>query len=557
MGNRENNSSAIQTRSSQPLLSNDQLSISKYSTHSELLINDCKVAESLLKISKIVNDSDDYRLSSNVSFSNLSQSIENVGISGSTSQRYNRKAKSLQLLCSNFLSLFLHKPYNSRIELDKSAYLLQVERRRIYDIVNILEAIKVVEKRDKNIYCWKFDKKIWSLELKKLRDNFIKRFKSQKLKSDEYMNLIGLSTIAIHNSSNGADVSMKEKFENSFINKIHTKYWKSWNNETITEAMCKAFKPLQFSGNRIKYSNDNYMTLSNEQQQLLLSSYSSTQRNYKKQQSLCSLAILFFELFIANDQRLLSLDDIAKWILRENYLENPLVLQREFKSKVRRLYDVANVFVALKLIEKVNIIETRKSAFRWCGNEFLKLETCCSDDIFTRESLTRPIRKTANENSAQHGSEDALDVQADETFHSNLIQMNFDTGEENNVLSTQKSFDTQCLSEMKSLPSAVDFSFKSVSCVRYDFATKLNCLTNLNSIEKTNSLGYISVSIENESMNTESDSVLPNLPIDFSNDNPNEFINSFSLVYNNLNFKRRKLSDMASKITHAWITANN
>ncbi len=62
---------------------------------------------------------------------------------------YSRKAKSLSLLCENFVSQF-GQLNNQVINLDNAASQLGVERRRIYDIVNVLESIKVVSKLQKN-----------------------------------------------------------------------------------------------------------------------------------------------------------------------------------------------------------------------------------------------------------------------------------------------------------------------------------------------------------------------------------------------------------------------
>ncbi|KAL2240474.1 UNVERIFIED_CONTAM: E2F transcription factor-like E2FE [Sesamum indicum] len=53
---------------------------------------------------------------------------------------YSRKEKSLSVLCTNFLRLYNRDGVES-IGLDAAALQLGVERRRIYDIVNILESI--------------------------------------------------------------------------------------------------------------------------------------------------------------------------------------------------------------------------------------------------------------------------------------------------------------------------------------------------------------------------------------------------------------------------------
>nr|GMC55359.1 E2F transcription factor-like E2FE [Ipomoea batatas] len=67
---------------------------------------------------------------------------------------YSRKQKSLGLLCSNFLSLYDREGVET-IGLDDAAMRLGVERRRIYDIVNVLESVGVLARRAKNIYMWK------------------------------------------------------------------------------------------------------------------------------------------------------------------------------------------------------------------------------------------------------------------------------------------------------------------------------------------------------------------------------------------------------------------
>jgi len=77
-----------------------------------------------------------------------------IDANGSSSSAYSRKKKSLGVLAENFLNHYKDKPRGSVIVVDDAAVDLGVERRRIYDVVNILESVSLVEKKQKNTYSW-------------------------------------------------------------------------------------------------------------------------------------------------------------------------------------------------------------------------------------------------------------------------------------------------------------------------------------------------------------------------------------------------------------------
>jgi hypothetical protein len=67
---------------------------------------------------------------------------------------YSRKTKSLGMLAQTFLNRFRSYPRNTLVIVDEIAKELGVERRRIYDVVNILESVRLVTKKGKNTYHW-------------------------------------------------------------------------------------------------------------------------------------------------------------------------------------------------------------------------------------------------------------------------------------------------------------------------------------------------------------------------------------------------------------------
>ena len=72
----------------------------------------------------------------------------------SQGQAYNRKEKSLGELCRRFLFLY-GTPTRGLLFLDQCTKELGVERRRIYDIINILESFNVIRRFAKNEYKWR------------------------------------------------------------------------------------------------------------------------------------------------------------------------------------------------------------------------------------------------------------------------------------------------------------------------------------------------------------------------------------------------------------------
>nr|XP_011460987.1 PREDICTED: E2F transcription factor-like E2FE [Fragaria vesca subsp. vesca] len=183
---------------------------------------------------------------------------------------YSRKQKSLSLLCSNFLSLYNRDDGATvLIGLDDAASRLGVVRRRIYDIVNVLESVGLLSRKSKNTYTWK-----------------------------------GFAAVP------------------------------------------DALKELQEEG-------------------LDLTPIPAPVDETKREKSLALLAQNFVKLFVCggSESKAISLDEAAKLLLGVGDAQNVFVM----RTKVRRIYDIANVLSSVNLIEKTHTADTGKPAYRWLG----------------------------------------------------------------------------------------------------------------------------------------------------------------------------------------------
>jgi len=80
----------------------------------------------------------------------------------------------------------------------------------------------------------------------------------------------------------------------------------------------------------------------------------------KREKSLGILSIGFIKLY-CKWKKIISLEQAARKLSTDKVEENKV------KTKIRRLYDIANVFQALGLIKKTYLEQSRKPAFEWVG----------------------------------------------------------------------------------------------------------------------------------------------------------------------------------------------
>ncbi|XP_054608866.1 transcription factor E2F7 [Dunckerocampus dactyliophorus] len=209
-----------------------------------------------------------------------------------------RKQKSLGLLCQKFLALYPDYPPSDKpifISLDEVATSLGMERRRIYDIVNVLESLMIVGRMEKNSYTW-----YGRLRLEATLEDLQERGHQQGYHLHmENATVAGREAGPSHESDGGEDDSSHA------------------------------------AGNR-------------------------------KDKSLRIMSQKFVMLFLVSKTQTVTLEVAAKVLIEESQDSSS---HSKYKTKVRRLYDIANVLTSLGLIKKMHVREERgrKPAFRWLG----------------------------------------------------------------------------------------------------------------------------------------------------------------------------------------------
>ncbi|KFP44646.1 Transcription factor E2F7, partial [Chlamydotis macqueenii] len=252
-------------------------------------------------------------------------------------QRPSRKQKSLGLLCQKFLARYPSYPLSTEkttISLDEVASILGVERRRIYDIVNVLESLHLVSRVAKNQYCWHGRHNL-SQTLKMLQE-------AGELQYGELM------TFFQHKEQD-----LEYKFGER-------------KKETIPDFQDRPL--LEFSE----------------------PDCTSASANSRKDKSLRIMSQKFVMLFLVSKTKIVTLDIAAKILIEGT---QDAVDHSKFKTKVRRLYDIANVLTSLGLIKKVHVTEERgrKPAFKWIGPVEFAGKT---DELRGRSPTSDPVPGT-------------------------------------------------------------------------------------------------------------------------------------------------------------------
>ena len=265
------------------------------------------------------------------------------------SAAYSRKKKSLGVLAENFIRHYQKLPVDgsTSIVVDEAAVQLGVERRRIYDVVNILEAIGLVSKKHKNTYAW----------LGTHPDHLTKVF-----------GRLQASAITAYPED-------AQKFL-----KIETNCKENQKQENSSQLLNAESTPSQqpYPPSQKSRENKSLAKLSQEFLQIFLVGYevlSLPEASDKIQgtttlEELIAMGMMNHHSKISTDSTGITGVSTSKpqssfEILMEQR-ERKAAAARGLKTKIRRLYDIANVFLSVGLLHKVESGDSsRRPNFAW------------------------------------------------------------------------------------------------------------------------------------------------------------------------------------------------
>jgi E2F/DP family winged-helix DNA-binding domain len=247
---------------------------------------------------------------------------------------YSRKTKSLGILSDNFLAAFKDYAPGAHIIVDEAAILLGVERRRIYDIVNILESIGVVCKEKKNTYAWMGVERLPRV-FGKLQEKAITEH------PEDAQKYLGHMPPPQTNDALDAPLTDRETCKNaSSKSKSSTKTGLKGKDTRSLAKLAQEFLQVYLVGNEtlsLPEASDKIQGSATLQELIALGGGPSDRT-------------------------------VADTVDLDEQRELRAAASRGLKTKIRRLYDIANVFLSVGLLAKVENKKgelSRRPHFTW------------------------------------------------------------------------------------------------------------------------------------------------------------------------------------------------
>ncbi|KAK0411749.1 hypothetical protein QR680_005821 [Steinernema hermaphroditum] len=247
-----------------------------------------------------------------------------------------RKEKSLGKLCQKFLTVMQEEESRGHdIHLETVAKSMNVEKRRIYDIVNVMEALDAMAKTNKSYYKWHGLRRLPQLMAVLQRQAAEEGLPERVAHVEQAM--CNFTEIKRRSSGASGDVV------GSLIG-IEDKEASIPESPQSSQSSTMSLDTLSQSA-KIRVNRDRY-----------------------GQNSLANLCRRFLMVLLCNPDsgRKVSLDVASTVLIKDPETEG---FEPPSRSRCRRLYDIANVLVAMNLIKKVHYLFGTKKIplFVYCG----------------------------------------------------------------------------------------------------------------------------------------------------------------------------------------------
>lgn len=245
-----------------------------------------------------------------------------------------RKEKSLGLLCQRFIEAMKEATAaegSNSVHLESVATKMKVEKRRIYDIVNVMEALDAMSKLNKSYYAWHGLNNLPKLMHELQRESIEENLPSKIIQVEQAM-------CSFTDLSPGAK---RKDLVGSMLEPVVLP------SSTVSSTVTSSPLDSPFSSKSFRIATPTSVASPSTSQSL------KDPRGTKN--SLAMLCRRFIMVLLANpqDRRRVSLDVASTVLIKDTETEG---FEPPSRGRCRRLYDIANVLVAMGIIKKVHYL---------------------------------------------------------------------------------------------------------------------------------------------------------------------------------------------------------
>ena len=270
-----------------------------------------------------------------------------------------RKEKSLGVLCANFMALYRDMPPNrdnngTVVEICQVAERLGVARRRIYDVINILESIDIVCRVKKNTYRWHGGDGLAGVFANMQRAALLERA-AAAAGGEAAAAAVGVAAADGERPAPSADGAVPP--EQTSQQQEQQSSSSAADGEGPAPSADGTVPPEQTSQQQEQQPS------SSSSAAAAAAATAST-----KTKGMAQTCQKLIQIFLVTGRVEISLAEAAEEVLGPLSPAEEADAAKAMKTKVRRMYDIANVLTSIGILSKENVGSTNlqnKPGFRW------------------------------------------------------------------------------------------------------------------------------------------------------------------------------------------------